>query len=118
MEPAVPFSLHARSARTTCLCWPRWLMVPPVPRVIQEEKECTELRAEEIQTRVTSGSSEALDLIQLHKRGPIPSSLTALSLASVSPALSGRSAPKLTSRSAAQDLDRMGVMTLVRVLGQ
>ncbi|XP_074173256.1 liprin-alpha-4 isoform X8 [Rhinolophus sinicus] len=81
-------------------------------RVIQEEKECTELRAEEIQTRVTSGSSEALDLIQLHKRGPIPSSLTALSLASVSPALSGRSAPKLTSRSAAQDLDRMGVMTL------
>ncbi|XP_032955323.1 liprin-alpha-4 isoform X3 [Rhinolophus ferrumequinum] len=81
-------------------------------RVIQEEKECTELRAEEIQTRVTSGSSEALDLIQLHKHGPIPSSLTALSLASVSPALSGRSAPKLTSHSAAQDLDRMGVMTL------
>lgn len=99
-------------------CWPRGLMVPPAPRVTQEEKECTELRAEEIQTRVTSGSSEALDLIQLHKHGPIPSSLTALSLASVSPALSGRSAPKLTSHSAAQDLDRMGVMTLVRVLGQ
>ncbi|KAM5205391.1 liprin-alpha-4 isoform 11-T33 [Hipposideros larvatus] len=81
-------------------------------RMIQEEKECTELRAEEIQTRVTSGSSEALDLIQLHQRGPIPTSLTALSLASMSPALSGRSTPKLTSRSAAQDLDRMGVMTL------
>ncbi|XP_019493651.1 PREDICTED: liprin-alpha-4 isoform X3 [Hipposideros armiger] len=81
-------------------------------RMVQEEKECTELRAEEIQTRVTSGSSEALDLIQLRQRGPIPTSLTALSLASMSPALSGRSSPKLTSRSAAQDLDRMGVMTL------
>ncbi|KAL2771032.1 liprin-alpha-4 isoform 9 [Daubentonia madagascariensis] len=81
-------------------------------RMIQEEKESTELRAEEIETRVTSGSMEALNLMQLRKRGSIPTSLTALSLASASPPLSGRSAPKLTSRSAAQDLDRMGVMTL------
>ncbi|XP_072804515.1 liprin-alpha-4 isoform X3 [Vicugna pacos] len=81
-------------------------------RMIQEEKESTELRAEEIETRVTSGSMEALNLTQLRKRGSIPTSLTALSLASASPPLSGRSAPKLTSRSAAQDLDRMGVMTL------
>lgn len=88
------------------------------PRMIQEEKESTELRAEEIETRVTSGSMEALNLTQLRKRGSIPTSLTALSLASASPPLSGRSTPKLTSRSAAQDLDRMGVMTLVRVLGQ
>lgn len=86
--------------------------------MIQEEKESTELRAEEIETRVTSGSMEALNLTQLRKRGSIPTSLTALSLASASPPLSGRSTPKLTSRSAAQDLDRMGVMTLVRVLGQ
>lgn len=82
-------------------------------RMIQEEKESTELRAEEIETRVTSGSMEALNLTQLRKRGSIPTSLTALSLASASPPLSGRSTPKLTSRSAAQDLDRMGVMTLV-----
>lgn len=86
--------------------------------MIQEEKESTELRAEELETRVTSGSMEALDLTQLHKRGSIPTSLTALSLASASPPLSGRATPKLTSRSAAQDLDRMGVMTLVRDLGQ
>ncbi|KAB0389460.1 hypothetical protein E2I00_011887 [Balaenoptera physalus] len=81
-------------------------------RMIQEEKESTELRAEEIETRVTSGSMEALNLTQLHKRGSIPTSLTALSLASASPPFSGRSTPKLTSRSATQDLDRMGVMTL------
>ncbi|XP_062067253.1 liprin-alpha-4 isoform X10 [Lepus europaeus] len=81
-------------------------------RMIQEEKESTELRAEEIETRVTSGSMEALNLTQLRKRGSIPTSLTALSLASASPSLSGRSTPKLSSRSAAQDLDRMGVMTL------
>ncbi|XP_055000377.1 liprin-alpha-4 isoform X2 [Sorex araneus] len=81
-------------------------------RMIQEEKESTELRAEEIETRVTSGSMEALNLPQLRKRASIPTSLTALSLASASPPLSGRSTPKLTSRSAAQDLDRMGVMTL------
>ncbi|KAH0520055.1 Liprin-alpha-4 [Microtus ochrogaster] len=81
-------------------------------RMIQEEKESTELRAEEIETRVTSSSMEALNLTQLRKRGSIPTSLTALSLASASPPLSGRSTPKLTSRSAAQDLDRMGVMTL------
>ncbi|XP_057584342.1 liprin-alpha-4 isoform X4 [Hippopotamus amphibius kiboko] len=81
-------------------------------RMIQEEKESTELRAEEIETRVTSGSMEALNLTQLRKRGSIPTSLTALSLASASPPLSGLSTLKLTSRSAAQDLDRMGVMTL------
>ncbi|KAF6073589.1 PTPRF interacting protein alpha 4 [Phyllostomus discolor] len=81
-------------------------------RMIQEEKESTQLRAEELETRVTSGSMEALDLPQLHRRGPIPTSLTALSLASGSPAAIGRATPTGTSRSAAQDLDRMGVMTL------
>ncbi|OXB67252.1 hypothetical protein ASZ78_015893 [Callipepla squamata] len=85
-------------------------------RMIQEEKESTELRAEELETRVTSGSMEGLNLTQLCKRASIPTSLTALSLASSSPPLSGRSTPKLTSRSAAQDLDRMGIMTLVRML--
>ncbi|KFP12031.1 Liprin-alpha-2, partial [Egretta garzetta] len=74
-------------------------------RMIQEEKESTELRAEELETRVTSGSMEGLNLTQLCKRASIPTSLTALSLASSSPPLSGRSTPKLSSRSAAQDLD-------------
>uniref|UniRef100_A0A8C3Y826 PTPRF interacting protein alpha 4 n=1 Tax=Catharus ustulatus TaxID=91951 RepID=A0A8C3Y826_CATUS len=83
-------------------------------RMIQEEKESTELRAEELETRVTSGSMEGLNLTQLCKRASIPTSLTALSLASSSPPLSGRSTPKLSSRSTAQDLDRMGIMTLVR----
>ncbi|NXT87894.1 LIPA4 protein, partial [Anhinga rufa] len=81
-------------------------------RMIQEEKESTELRAEELETRVTSGSMEGLNLTQLCKRASIPTSLTALSLASSSPPLSGRSTPKLSSRSAAQDLNRMGIMTL------
>ncbi|XP_066889763.1 liprin-alpha-4 isoform X5 [Kogia breviceps] len=81
-------------------------------RMIQEEKESTELRAEEIETRVTSGSMEALNLTQLRRRGSIPTSLTALSLASASPPFRGCSTPKLTSHSATQDLDRMGVMTL------
>ncbi|NXS68162.1 LIPA4 protein, partial [Pandion haliaetus] len=81
-------------------------------RMIQEEKESTELRAEELETCVTSGSMEGLNLTQLCKRASIPTSLTALSLASSSPPLSGRSTPKLSSRSAAQDLDRMGIMTL------
>lgn len=97
---------------------PTQCLVGSGPRMIQEEKESAELRAEEIETRVTSGSMEALNLTQLRKRGSIPTSLTALSLASASPPLSGRSTPKLTSRSAAQDLDRMGVMTLVRVWRQ
>ncbi|KAM9148475.1 liprin-alpha-4 isoform 3-T4 [Pangshura tecta] len=81
-------------------------------RMIQEEKESTELRTEELETRVTSGSMEGLNLMQLRKRASIPTSLTALSLASSSPPVSGRSTPKLSSRSAAQDLDRMGIMTL------
>lgn len=80
------------------------------------QKESTELGAEE--TRVTSGSTEALNLTQQRKRSPIPTSLTALSLASASPPLGGHATPKLTSRSAAQDLDRMGVMTLVSIPGQ
>ncbi|XP_023390549.1 liprin-alpha-4 [Pteropus vampyrus] len=91
--------------------WGRWRGRCCLPlRAIQ--KESTELRAEEVETRVTSGSTEALDLTQRRKRSPIPTSLTALSLASASPPLGGRTTPKLASRSAAQDLDRMGVMTL------
>ncbi|XP_067863486.1 liprin-alpha-4 [Heptranchias perlo] len=81
-------------------------------RMIQEEKESTEQRAEEIQSRVGSGSMDGLNLTRIRTGTSIPTSLTALSLASSSPPVSGRSTPKLTPRSSAHDLDRMGIMTL------
>uniref|UniRef100_A0A8C2CKL2 SAM domain-containing protein n=1 Tax=Cyprinus carpio TaxID=7962 RepID=A0A8C2CKL2_CYPCA len=82
-------------------------------RLIQEEKETTELRAEEIENRVASVSLEGLNLARVHHPGAsITASATASSLASSSPP-SGHSTPKLTPRSPARDMERMGVMTLV-----
>lgn len=93
--------------------------VPPVSylllfhRLIQEEKESTELRAEEIENRVASVSLEGLNLARMHHHGAsITASATASSLASSSPP-SGHSTPKLDPRSPARDMERMGVMTLV-----
>ncbi|XP_059361378.1 liprin-alpha-2-like isoform X5 [Carassius carassius] len=81
-------------------------------RLIQEEKETTELRAEEIENRVASVSLEGLNLARVHHPGAsITASATASSLASSSPP-SGHSTPKLTPRSPAHDMERMGVMTL------
>ncbi|XP_035282629.1 liprin-alpha-2 isoform X1 [Anguilla anguilla] len=81
-------------------------------RLIQEEKESTELRAEEIENRVASVSLEGLNLARAHHPGTsITASATASSLASSSPP-SGHSTPKLTPRSPARDMERMGVMTL------
>ncbi|XP_064198099.1 liprin-alpha-2 [Anguilla rostrata] len=81
-------------------------------RLIQEEKESTELRAEEIENRVASVSLEGLNLARVHHPGTsITASATASSLASSSPP-SGHSTPKLTPRSPARDMERMGVMTL------
>ncbi|XP_030627160.1 liprin-alpha-2 [Chanos chanos] len=81
-------------------------------RLIQEEKESTELRAEEIENRVASVSLEGLNLARVHHPGAsITASATASSLASSSPP-SGHSTPKLTPRSPARDMERMGVMTL------
>uniref|UniRef100_A0AAY4DZE6 SAM domain-containing protein n=1 Tax=Denticeps clupeoides TaxID=299321 RepID=A0AAY4DZE6_9TELE len=77
-------------------------------RMIQVEKESAELRADEIQSRVNSGSMDGLN-VTLRPRGSIPTSATALSLASSSPPTSGRSTPKTASRSAAHEL---GIMTL------
>lgn len=82
-------------------------------RLIQEEKESTELRAEEIENRVASVSLEGLNLARVHQGTSITGSVTASSLASSSPP-SGHSTPKLTPRSPAREMDRMGVMTLVR----
>ncbi|XP_051890482.1 liprin-alpha-4 isoform X12 [Pristis pectinata] len=81
-------------------------------RMIQEEKESTEQRAEEIECRVGSGSMDGLNLTRIRTGTSIPTSLTALSLTSSSPPVSGRSTPKLTPRSSSHDLDRMGIMTL------
>ncbi|XP_032972967.1 liprin-alpha-2 isoform X24 [Rhinolophus ferrumequinum] len=80
-------------------------------RLIQEEKESTELRAEEIENRVASVSLEGLNLARVHPGTSITASVTASSLASSSPP-SGHSTPKLTPRSPAREMDRMGVMTL------
>uniref|UniRef100_A0A8C5FUR0 PTPRF interacting protein alpha 2 n=1 Tax=Gadus morhua TaxID=8049 RepID=A0A8C5FUR0_GADMO len=83
-------------------------------RLIQEEKESTELRAEEIENRVASVSLEGLNLARMHHHhggACITSSATASSLASSSPP-SGHSTPKLDPRSPAHDMERMGVMTL------
>ncbi|XP_038834052.1 liprin-alpha-2-like isoform X4 [Salvelinus namaycush] len=80
-------------------------------RLIQEEKESTELRAEEIENRVASVSLEGLNLARMHHPGAsITASATASSLASSSPP-SGHSTPKLDHRSTA-DMERMGIMTL------
>ncbi|XP_051780362.1 liprin-alpha-4 isoform X2 [Erpetoichthys calabaricus] len=78
-------------------------------RMIQEEKESAEMRAEEIESRVTSGSMDGLNLPPLRPRSSIPTSVTALSLVSSSPPVSGRSTPKLSSRPTAHEL---GIMTL------
>uniref|UniRef100_A0A8B9LBI2 PTPRF interacting protein alpha 2 n=1 Tax=Astyanax mexicanus TaxID=7994 RepID=A0A8B9LBI2_ASTMX len=84
-------------------------------RLIQEEKESTELRAEEIENRVASVSLEGLNLARAHHpAASITASATASSLASSSPP-SGHSTPKLTPRSPARDMERMGVMTLVHI---
>ncbi|XP_075712904.1 liprin-alpha-2 isoform X3 [Rhinoderma darwinii] len=80
-------------------------------RLIQEEKESTELRAEEIENRVASVSLEGLNLARIHPGTSITGSVTASSLASSSPP-SGHSTPKLTPRSPAREMDRMGAMTL------
>ncbi|XP_014873395.1 liprin-alpha-3 isoform X4 [Poecilia latipinna] len=79
-------------------------------KLIQEEKENTELRAEEIESRV----SVALDSPPTHPsslgrdgtgRGFIPSSITSSTLASPSPPSSGHSTPRLP-HSPARETDR------------
>uniref|UniRef100_A0A3P8QZ22 SAM domain-containing protein n=1 Tax=Astatotilapia calliptera TaxID=8154 RepID=A0A3P8QZ22_ASTCA len=68
-------------------------------KLIQEEKENTELRAEEIESRV----SVALD--SPTGRGFIPTSITSSTLASPSPPSSGHSTPRLP-HSPARETDR------------
>ncbi|XP_074872174.1 liprin-alpha-3 [Carettochelys insculpta] len=75
-------------------------------KLIQEEKECTELRAEEIESRV---SSSVLDgsLGRYRAGTSIPPSVTSSTLASPSPPSSGHSTPRLAPHSPAREGDRM-----------
>ncbi|NWV31552.1 LIPA1 protein, partial [Grantiella picta] len=78
-------------------------------RLIQEEKENTEQRAEEIESRVGSGSLEAPG--RFRSVGSIPPSLAG-ALAGSSPPGSGRSTPRRVPHSPAREVDRLGIMTL------
>ena len=79
-------------------------------RMIQVERDSAELRSDEIESRVNSGSMDGLN-VTLRPRA-LPTSATAQSLASsTSPPTSGRSTPKHHARNASHQL---GIMTLVR----
>ncbi|NWV60181.1 LIPA1 protein, partial [Malurus elegans] len=80
-------------------------------RLIQEEKENTEQRAEEIESRVGSGSLEAHG--RFRSVGSIPPFSAAGALAGSSPPGSGRSTPRRVPHSPAREVDRLGIMTLV-----
>ncbi|XP_069077993.1 liprin-alpha-1 isoform X11 [Pleurodeles waltl] len=74
-------------------------------RLIQEEKENTEQRAEEIESRVGSGSLDNLG--RFRSMSSLPPSYT-----SSSPPGSGRTTPRRIPHSPAREVDRLGVMTL------
>ncbi|KAL0978461.1 hypothetical protein UPYG_G00170700 [Umbra pygmaea] len=77
-------------------------------RMIQVERESADLRADEIECRVNSGSMDGLN-VTLRPRA-MPTSATAQSLASSSsPPTSGRSTPKHHAHNASHQL---GIMTL------
>ncbi|XP_056657146.1 liprin-alpha-1 isoform X8 [Monodelphis domestica] len=79
-------------------------------RLIQEEKENTEQRAEEIESRVGSGSLDNLGRFRsLSSLPPHPSSC----LSGSSPPGSGRSTPRRHPHSPAREVDRLGIMTLL-----
>ncbi|NWW31025.1 LIPA1 protein, partial [Panurus biarmicus] len=78
-------------------------------RLIQEEKENTEQRAEEIESRVGSGGLEAHGRFRsLGSAGPAYGA----ALAGSSPPGSGRSTPRRVPHSPAREVDRLGIMTL------
>nr|KAF6438701.1 PTPRF interacting protein alpha 1 [Molossus molossus] len=78
-------------------------------RLIQEEKESAEQRAEEIESRVGSGSLDNLGRFRsMSSIPPYPAS----SLPGSSPPNSGRSTPRRVPHSPAREVDRLGIMTL------
>ncbi|XP_027869740.1 liprin-alpha-1 isoform X7 [Xiphophorus couchianus] len=80
-------------------------------RMIQEEKESTAIRAEEIECRVGGGNNGGLGG-RFRSLSSIPPSLCGGSSLGGSPPNSGQSTPRRIPRSPNRELDRMGVMTL------
>ncbi|XP_075401347.1 liprin-alpha-1 isoform X2 [Tenrec ecaudatus] len=79
-------------------------------RLIQEEKESAEQRAEEIESRVGSGSLS--DLGRFRPLGSVPPHPSS-ALAGSSPPGSGRSTPRRIPQSPAREVDQLGIMTLL-----
>ncbi|XP_064432118.1 liprin-alpha-1 isoform X5 [Mirounga angustirostris] len=79
-------------------------------RLIQEEKESTEQRAEEIESRVGSGTLDSPG--RFRSVGTAPPHPTS-TLTGPSPPHSGRSTPRRGPHSPAREVDRLGVMTLL-----
>uniref|UniRef100_A0A6J0SXT2 Liprin-alpha-1 isoform X4 n=1 Tax=Pogona vitticeps TaxID=103695 RepID=A0A6J0SXT2_9SAUR len=79
-------------------------------RLIQEEKENTEQRAEEIESRVGSGSLDSLG--RYRSMSSIPPPFSGGTLSGTSPPGSGRSTPRRIPHSPAREVDRLGIMTL------
>ncbi|XP_061446955.1 liprin-alpha-3 isoform X8 [Rhineura floridana] len=75
-------------------------------KLIQEEKESTEQRAEEIESRVTSASLDG-SLGRYRSGASIPPSVTSSTLASPSPPSSGHSTPRLAPHSPAREGEKM-----------
>ncbi|KAL1007631.1 hypothetical protein UPYG_G00089290 [Umbra pygmaea] len=76
-------------------------------RMIQEEKENTAIRAEEIESRV--GSGDSLGGSRFRSMSSLPPS----SIGGSSPPGSGSSTPRrISNRSPNREMDRMGIMTL------
>nr|XP_032632394.1 liprin-alpha-1 isoform X1 [Chelonoidis abingdonii] len=79
-------------------------------RLIQEEKENTEQRAEEIESRVGSGSLDNNGRFRSMNSIPLP--FIGGTVAGSSPPGSGRSTPRRIPHSPAREVDRLGIMTL------
>ncbi|OBS77300.1 hypothetical protein A6R68_16230 [Neotoma lepida] len=88
----------------------RETLLSSVDLLSPKEKENTEQRAEEIESRVGSGSLDNLGRFRsMSSIPPYP----AASLAGSSPPGSGRSTPRRVPHSPAREVDRLGVMTLL-----
>ncbi|XP_013918455.1 PREDICTED: liprin-alpha-1 [Thamnophis sirtalis] len=79
-------------------------------RLIQEEKENTEQRAEEIESRVDSGSLD--NPSRFRSMNSIPHPFPSGNLSGSSPPGSGISTPRRMPHSPAREVDRLGIMTL------
>ncbi|XP_025028854.1 liprin-alpha-1 isoform X5 [Python bivittatus] len=79
-------------------------------RLIQEEKENTEQRAEEIESRVDGGNLDNLG--RFRSMNSIPPPFPGGNLSGSSPPGSGLSTPRRMPHSPAREVDRLGIMTL------